>query len=57
MARKKKTEKKEDFNIKDALENINPYLKEGLEKHIFENGLVIKSKKEFEELLNKYGGY
>ena len=57
MARKKKTEeKKEDFKIEDELEKINLYLREGLEKYIFENNIVLKSKEEFEELLKKYGG-
>lgn len=56
MARKKKEEKKEDFKIEEELEKINLYLREGLEKYIFENNIVLKSKEEFEELLRKYGG-
>lgn len=59
MARKKKEEKIEEelFDIKQELEKVNPFIREGLQKYIFENGLVIKTKKEFNDLLEKYGGF
>ena len=36
MAKSKK-ETKEDFKLNEALENVNIYLKEGLEKYIYDN--------------------
>ena len=60
MAKKEKKEEKkkeETFNIKDALLTVNPFLREGLERYLFDNGIIVKSQKEFEELLNRYGGF
>ena len=60
MARKKKEEKKEekeDFQLEEELEKVNFYLREGLQKYILQNGIIIKTKREFEELKDKYGGF
>ena len=61
MAKKKeeKEEKKEKivFDIEQEFSKINPLLVEGLQKYIFENQLVIKTKKEFDDLLEHYGGF
>lgn len=57
MARKKKEDKKEEFDIEGAFSKVDTFLVEGLKKYIFENGLVIETQKEFDELLKKYGGF
>jgi len=58
--RKKKIEKIEEeieFDIEKAYAKVNPNLVEGLKRYIFENGLVIKTQNEFNELLEHYGGF
>lgn len=57
MAKKKTKKIEEEFDIEQAFANVNPYLLEGLKKYIFKNGLVIKTQKEFNELLEHYGGF
>lgn len=56
MARKKKEEEKEDFDLDTALLPY-PYLAVGFKKWIKENGIEIKSKDDFDKIfMNDYGG-
>ena len=55
MAKKKEEKKIETFDIKKALNEVNPYLKNGFHKFILNKD--IKSQKEFNELLEEYGGH
>lgn len=57
MAKKKTKKAEEEFNIEQAFAKVNPYLLNGLKRYIFKNGLVIKTQKEFDELLEHYGGF
>ena len=54
MAKKKEEEKIEAFDIKEALNEVNPYLKDGFHRFIATKD--VKSKKDFEKLLKEYGG-
>lgn len=56
MARKKKEEKekKEDFDILVALEDVNEYLRQGFKEFIWDKD--VKTEKEFKRLLKEYGG-
>lgn len=58
MAKKKTDEKKkkekEDFNIQTALETVNPFILDGFKRFILNK--EIKSEKEFNNLLEEYGG-
>lgn len=54
MAKKKEEKEKESFDIKEELEKINEYMREGFHKYILDKG--VKTKEEFEELLKEYGG-
>ncbi len=56
MAKKKK-EEKESFDIEREFENVNEFLRDGFKRFISEakkDG--VKTKKEFYELLEEYGG-
>lgn len=55
MAKKKENKKAETFDLNKALNEINPYLKTGFYKFIVEK--QVESQKDFNELLQKYGGY
>ena len=56
LARKKKEEEKEDFDLDTALLPY-PYLAVGFKKWIKENGIEIKSKDDFDKIfMNDYGG-
>lgn len=58
MAKKKTDEKKkkekEDFNIQTSLETVNPFILDGFKRFI--SNKEIKSEKEFNNLLEEYGG-
>lgn len=58
MAKKKTDEKekkeKEDFDIQTALETVNPFILDGFKRFILNK--EIKSEKEFNNLLEEYGG-
>lgn len=60
---KKKEEKKENknekgsFDLDEALQEINPFLVEGLQRYIYDNELEIKSQNDFDKLVEKYGGF
>ena len=59
MAKKKekvKKEEKENFDLQIALKDINPLLRDGLERFILKFNLQIKSQKQFDDLLKEYGG-
>lgn len=53
----KKEKKVEPFDLDSALNNVNPLLREGLHKHIILNNITISNEKEFNDLLEKYGGF
>lgn len=57
MARpkQKKEPKKEPFNLKEALKNVNPFLREGF--HWFINDKKITNQKDFDKQLEIYGGF
>lgn len=55
MAKKKEDKKAETFDLNKALDTVNPYLKTGFYKFII--GKEIKSQKDFNKLLEEYGGY
>lgn len=60
---KKKEENNKDknekgsFDLQEALQSINPFLVEGLQRYIYENELEIKSQKDFDKLVERYGGF
>lgn len=53
----KKEKKVEPFDLDKALANVNPLLREGLHKYIIINNIDVANEKEFNDLLNKYGGF
>lgn len=55
MAKKKEIKKAESFDLLKALNDINPYFKKGFYKFIANK--EVKTQKDFNELLEKYGGY
>ena len=55
MAKKKEEKKAEPFDIKEALNEVNPFLRDGFHKFII--GKDVKSQKEFNKLLEEYGGH
>lgn len=55
MAKKKADKKEESFDLQKALNEINPYFKKGFYKFIAEK--QVKTQKDFNKLLEKYGGY
>ena len=58
LSKKVKKEKEENpFDIAAALEDVSPYLREGLEKFIFNHDIKINNQKEFDEILKIYGGF
>ncbi|MDO5827298.1 MAG: hypothetical protein Q4Q19_03450 [Methanobrevibacter sp.] len=63
MAKKKeiekeeKTEKEKDFNLQECFKEVNPFLRDGLERYIFVNNIKITNEKEFKKVLEKYGGF
>ena len=53
----KKAVKKEDFNINEMYENINPYLRDGLKRYIFNHGIEINNENDFKKVYEEYGGF
>ena len=54
---KKKEEKKEDFNIEEEMENVNEFLRDGFKRFLMKaKADGVKTKKEFDKLLEEYGG-
>jgi len=56
---KKIEEEKSDapFDLIKALEGVEPYFRDGLHKLIYNLKIDIKSQKEFDKLLEDYGGF
>lgn len=54
---KKKEKKAKSINLDEELKKINPYIREGFERYLFENGIMIKTEEEFNKQLKKYGGF
>ena len=54
---KKETEKEESFDIKAEFDKLNPFIVDGFKKFIYKvKGAEVKTKKEFDKLLEEYGG-
>ena len=53
----KKTVKKEIFNINAMYETVNPYLRDGLKKYIFDHGIEINNEDDFKKVYEQYGGF
>ena len=57
MAKKKEEIKKEVFNIEEEMENVNEFLRDGFKKFLKKTQTEgVKTKKEFDKLLEEYGG-
>jgi len=56
MKKEEKKEKKEEFDFDSALESVNPLLREGFERFIFKQNIIIKTREEFDYYYNAYGG-
>ena len=52
--KQKKSIKKEEFNLTEAYEDVNPYLLEGFKKYL--QGKEVKTRKQFDDYLKNYGG-
>ena len=52
----KKSVKKEDFNINEMYKEVNPYLRDGLKRYIFDHGIEIKNEDDFKKVYQEYGG-
>ena len=46
--------KKTKFNLREALENVNPFLRDGFTEYLMDK--KIKDIEEFNKYLRKYGG-
>lgn len=49
----KKSKTKKQFNLNEAIEEVNPFLRDGFLRFI--KGEEIKSQKKFNELIKSYG--
>ena len=54
MAKKKIEDKDDGFDIHEALESVNEFMREGFKEYIWDKG--VKTEKEFKKLLKEYGG-
>ena len=57
MSKKENKEEENLFDLQKALEDVNPYLREGLEKYIYYNNVKVTNQKEFDKTLKIYGGF
>lgn len=53
----KKVVKKEIFNINEMYEKVNPYLRDGLKRYIFDHGIEINNEDDFKKVYEQYGGF
>lgn len=57
IIKEEKEEVKKDFNINEMYATVNPYLRDGLKRYIFENDIEISNEDEFKKVYEKYGGF